>query len=105
MYDYNTKDRQKQICSVKYKDRKQKGRTAVKRKTDRRKRKQINRLNYLLPIKLIGVYLGRIPVLLCELVQDAKRAGETEAELFYTQTYQVTHKVKKTVLYSMKDKS
>jgi hypothetical protein len=95
---YNSKDRQKQIFAVKYKDRKQKGRTADKRETDTRKRKQINRRNYLILIILIGVYLGRIPVLLCELVQDAKRAGESEAELFYTQTYQVIHRVKGTVL-------
>jgi hypothetical protein len=100
---YNTKDRQKQIFTVK--DRKQKVRTADKRVTDRRKRKQINRLNYQRPIQLIGVNLGRIPVLLCELVQDAKRAGETEAELFYTQTYQVIHRVKGTVLYSLGDRS
>ncbi len=38
---YNTKDGQKQIFTVKYKDRKQKGRTAAKRQTDRRKLKQV----------------------------------------------------------------
>ncbi len=49
---YNTKDRQKQIFTVKHKDRKkkkekQKGRSTDKRNTDRRKRKQLKSLNYL----------------------------------------------------------